>query len=205
MYQLMKLPYRYDAFEPLLSYQTIYLHHDKLYTSYLERLNKLLKELNYDYRYSMVELLDHLDIFPVDQRDQVLFLLGGVLNHELYFTSMRKKKNVEPMGELRKQIEKQYGSWDAFQIEVMRKANLMVGSGYTFIVVDKNHGIEVINLSNQETPYSYGMIPIAALDLWEHSYYLDDYHKRNQYISDFFSIIDFKEIGKRYEKTIKEN
>lgn len=205
MYQLMKLPYNYDAFEPLLSYHTVYLHHGKLYASYLERLNKLLTELNYDYHYSMVELLDHLSIFPVEQRDQILFLLGGVLNHELYFTSMSPEKNVEPTGELREQIEKQYGSWDAFQIEVMRKAGLMVGSGYTFIAMDKNHKIKVINLSNQETPYSYGMKPIAAIDLWEHSYYLDDYDKRNQYISDFFSIIDFKEIGKRYEKTIKEN
>jgi len=205
MYKLLKLPYDYDAFEPLLSYKTIQLHHDKLHKGYVDRLNVLLERLGYDYRYSMEELVNHLDIFPVEDRDQVLFWLGGVMNHNLYFLSMHPDKNIVPEGALLKQIEKQYGSYDAFQTEFMRIAGLLVGSGYTFLIVNAQKELDIINLSNQETPYSYGMIPILALDLWEHSYYLDDYNRRNQYISDFFSIIDFKQIGNRYEKAIKEN
>ena len=79
----------------------------------------------------------------------------------------------------------------------------MVGSGYTFLVINKN-GLDIINLSNQETPYSYDMTPLLTIDLWEHAYYLDYQNERTRYINNFFQIVDFDEANKLYEENTKE-
>ena len=79
----------------------------------------------------------------------------------------------------------------------------MVGSGYTFLVVNKEKKLEILNFSNQETPYSYGLVPILALDLWEHAYYLDYLNDRASYIKNFFQIIDFDKVNNKYEKITK--
>jgi len=82
----------------------------------------------------------------------------------------------------------------------MKQAGLVVGSGWTFLVINGEGKLEIINTSNQETPYLYGLKPIMALDLWEHAYYLDYQNRRDQYISNFFQIVDFDMINKLYEK-----
>ena len=108
-----------------------------------------------------------------------------------------------PTGKLKIAIDKKYGSYDKFKREFIRKANMMIGSGYTFLVINKN-GWDIINLSNQETPYLYNMIPLLALDLWEHAYYLDYQSDRANYINNFFQIIDFDLSSKLYEEQTKE-
>ena len=86
----------------------------------------------------------------------------------------------------------------------MKTANKIKGSGFTYLVLANNE-LDIINLSNQETPYIYNMIPIIALDMWEHAYYLKYQNNREQYIKNFFSIIDFNEVEDIYEKEIKKN
>ena len=76
----------------------------------------------------------------------------------------------------------------------------LVGSGYTYLVINKNKELQIINMSNQESPYMYGMIPIIALDLWENAYYLDYQNNKEKYIDTFFEIIDFNKINNLYEK-----
>ena len=74
------------------------------------------------------------------------------------------------------------------------------GSGYTYLVLNKNKELQIINMSNEESPYLYDMIPIIALDMYEHAYYLDYQNNKEKYIDSFFHIIDFKKINKLYEK-----
>ena len=75
---------------------------------------------------------------------------------------------------------------------------------FVFLVL-KNNVLDIVNLPNQETPYIYGMVPIIALDMWEHSYYLKYQNNKEQYIKNFFSIIDFNKIENIYEKEIQKN
>ena len=79
----------------------------------------------------------------------------------------------------------------------------MIGSGYTFLVLNKDNNLEIINVANQDTPISYDLIPIMNLDLWEHAYYLDYQNDRKTYINNFFSIIDFSKVSKIYEEIQK--
>lgn len=204
MYKSVILPYNYGDLEPVLNSETINVHYNKHYLGYLEKLNKILNDINYDYRYTKEELVSHIEEIPIDVRDDVLYNLGGVLNHELYFYSMSNNKVNVPIGALRKKIIDEYGTIENFKDQFIKTANKLVGSGYTFLVLNNNLKLEIINTPNQETPYLYGLIPIMALDLWEHAYYLVYRNRRSEYIEKFFEIVDYNNINKNYEKAVKE-
>lgn len=190
------LNYEYNDLMPYISPRTLLIHYNNHYLKYKENLNKLVMTDD------LVKLIKNIDKYDLRKRDEILYNVGGVLNHELYFSSMNHKNRM-PTGKLKIAIDKKYGSYDKFKREFIRKANMMIGSGYTFLVINKN-GLDIINLSNQETPYLYNMIPLLALDLWEHAYYLDYQSDRANYINNFFQIIDFGLSSKLYEEQTKE-
>lgn len=190
------LNYEYNDLMPYISPRTLLIHYNNHYLKYKENLNKLVMTDD------LVKLIKNIDKYDLRKRDEILYNVGGVLNHELYFSSMNHKNRM-PTGKLKIAIDKKYGSYDKFKREFIRKANIMIGSGYTFLVINKN-GLDIINLSNQETPYLYNMIPLLALDLWEHAYYLDYQSDRANYINNFFQIIDFGLSSKLYEEQTKE-
>lgn len=200
MYQAKPLKYNYDALEPNISSKTIDVHYNKHYLGYLNKLNSTLNNINYNYRYNIKDLVKHIDEFPIDVRDDILFYAGGVINHELYFDSMGFS---ELNGSLKTAIIKKYGSIEGFKKEFIEATNNLVGSGYTFLVVSGDNELGIINTSNQETPYLYDMIPIMGLDLWEHAYYLDYLNNRNQYVLNFFNIVNYNKINSNYEEAIK--
>ena len=153
---------------------------------------------------SKEQIVLHIADFPSVIQDDLLYQVGGVLNHELYFQNMAPKKT--PLkGELKEKIIKKYGSEENFIESFQKESKKLVGSGYTFLVIKKDGDIDILNLSNQDTPYSYGMIPIMALDLWEHAYYLDYKNDRNLYIHNFFQIVDFDYISNLYDEKKQQN
>lgn len=204
MYQEMPLPYAYDALEPFIDTKTVGLHYEKHYRNYLNKLNQLLQKNNYKNEYSKEELVTHLDMFPLEDRGDILYNLGGVLNHELYFLNMSPKQNNKPVKSILNAINGQYGNYENFKTEFLKTASYLVGSGYTFLVLNGKKELEIINLSNQETPYTYDLIPLLALDLWEHAYYLNYQNERVRYIENFFEIIDFEQINQLYEKALSQ-
>ena len=202
MYQIKQLNYEYTALEPYIDARTVGIHYNNHYKGYLNKLNTLLAKENYNYKYSIYELPNHIDEFPLDARGDILFNLGGVLNHELYFSNISPNKNNIPKGKLKDAINSAFGSFENFKDEFIKKAKKLVGSGYTFLIV-KNGKLEIVNMPNQETPYTYGMIPIMTLDLWEHAYYLKYQNNKDEYINNFFKIIDFAVVESLYETAIK--
>ena len=202
MYKKIKL--NYDSLEPYIDDKTLDIHYNKHYNKYLENVNRILNDINYDYSYTLKEVVENIDEFDPGIRGELLYNAGGVLNHELYFGNMSSDNNNEPTGLLKEAINKKYGSFNDFAQKFIAEANKLKGSGFTFLVLN-NDQLDIVNLPNQENPYIYGMIPIMALDMWEHSYYLKYQNNKEQYIKNFFSIIDFNEVEKNYEKEIKKN
>lgn len=198
MYQRKELTYR--SLEPYISDRTLSIHYNNHYLKYLKNLNDLLIKENYDFKYTKEELFNHIDEFNISSRDKILFNLGGVVNHELYFYDISNLKNNIPVGNIKEDIDKKYGNYDKFKKDFKEMALSLVGSGYTYLVINKNKELQIINMSNQESPYLYGMKPIIALDLWEHAYYLDYQNNKEKYIDTFFEIIDFNKINNLYEK-----
>lgn len=202
-YKVTDLKYEYNALEPYIDERTVDLHYNKHTKGYLNNLIKLLDEAGYDYRYTMEELVTNIDEFPLESRARILFNAGGVLNHNLYWNNMSPNKNTTPVGSLAEQINKQFGSFEAFKEEFIKSANSIMGSGWTFLVIKGNGELGIINTSNQETPYLYGYTPILGLDVWEHSYYLKYQNLRPEYINNFFEIVDFEYVNSLYEQNKK--
>ena len=187
----------YKSLEPYIDDRTLDLHYNAHYRNYTDKLNKYLNDINYDYKDSPEYLAKHIDILPMENRDEILFNLGGYLNHSLYFYNLTNKKKEVPI-ELLNLINKYFGSFSLFREEFIDMAMEVKGSGYTFLVMDKNNKLRIINTSNQDTPYYYGFTPIMTIDVWEHAYYLKYTYLRKKYLENVFDIIDFDKVYKLY-------
>lgn len=201
MYKQKPLPYSYDALEPIVSSTTLNIHYNRHQKKYLDNLNTILNSIGYKFEDSIEDIIINIDKFPIEYRGDILFNAGGVINHDLYWKSMNKPSKL-PKGKLLDKINSTYGNYDNFKSEFIATAKKLVGSGYTFLIMDKNKNLKIINTSNQESPYSYNFIPLLTIDLWEHAYYLDYQNKRDDYINNFFSIINFESAEEIYEANI---
>lgn len=203
MFEALPLNYEYDALEPFIDKETVFLHYNKHYMNYLNNLNKLLKDAGYKGFMTLPEIVQNIEIFPLNLRSRILFNAGGVLNHDLYFSQFSNKGKNIPTGSLKNKIDSQFGSYSNLVKLLKDKASDLMGSGFVFLVLNKEGDLEIMSMSNQETPYRYGYVPILALDLWEHSYYLKYRNERNKYVDALFEILDFDNIGENYEKAKK--
>lgn len=197
MFEMKTLPYNYSSLEPIISTTTVNIHYNKHEKGYLDRLNKFLSEAGYNGHYTIPEIILNIDKFPMEYRGDILYNAGGVVNHDLYWNSIGKLSL--PSGKLLEKIVNVYGSYDSFKKKFIEEANKVIGSGYTFLVMDNKNNLNIINLSNQDSPLSYGYEPLFTIDLWEHAYYLDYQNRRADYINNFFSIVNFDEASKKYE------
>lgn len=199
MYQLPDLNYTYDALEPIIQKRTVDIHYNRHHQGYVNQLNQLVSNLKIECNDDLITLVKEIDQVPMEYRDKVLYNASAILNHNLYWNSMHPLHRM-PTGKLKEQIESQYNSLENFQKEFMKVAKQLVGSGYTFLVMDKEKNLLIMNTSNQDSPYYYGYTPLFTIDLWEHSYYLDYLNQRSDYIEHFFEIADFTLASSLYEE-----
>ena len=204
MYKLKPLLYSYNELEPYIGTKTITIHHEKHHRGYLDKLNSALVKANFDFSKPILWVIQNIKEFPLSLRGDILYNAGGVLNHDLYFDILHSNNVHEPSGNLLNAIIKDFGSFEKFKEAFIQNALKVIGSGWTFLVLTHDKKLQIINTSNQETPYLYGFIPIMALDLWEHAYYLDYQNNKQQYIDNFFLILDFDKIGKIYEENYQK-
>ena len=198
MYSSIKL--NYSTLEPFISNTTLEKHYN-IYLNYLKKLNELLSTTNTVY--SKEYLIKHIDVLPLSIRGEVLYNLSGVVNHELYFFGLSNDSNKNMSNKLIDDIIANFGTLDNFKSEFKRLALNIKGSGYTFLVLEKNKKLKIINTSNQDNPFYYEYTPIIALDVWEHAYYLDYFSNRSDYIDKYFDKLDYNKLSINYENILK--
>lgn len=203
MYTLKKLNYLFQDLEPYIDTHTMGLHYHKHMRGYLNKLNTLLVNNNYQFQYSIYDLYFYLDSFSYDDRENILFNLGGVLNHELYFESLSSNV-VLPKGPLEERIIKQFGSYSLFVDKFKDIANSLKGSGYTFLEINLNGELVINNRNNQDSPLFHGNIPLFCIDLWEHAYYLNYENNRSVYLDNIFNVVSFSYANHVYEQFYKK-
>ncbi len=202
MYKLKELPYLYQDLEPYIKTHTMGLHYHKHAENYLNKLNQILTQNNYKFNYQLNELLFHIDEFPQEVQEDILFNLGGVINHNLYFYSIGKD-SAKPEGLFKSYLERKYQNLDNFFQKLKEKALKLKGSGYTFLVINAKQELDLINLPNQQTPWLIGNIPLFCIDLWEHAYYLTYENDKEKYIDNFIEIADFSLASKIFNNYFK--
>ncbi|VHE08384.1 superoxide dismutase [Streptococcus pyogenes] len=194
---LPELPYAYDALEPQFDAETMTLHHDKHHATYVANTNAAL-EKHPEIGENLEELLADVTKIPEDIRQALINNGGGHLNHALFWELLSpEKQDVTP--DVAQAIDDAFGSFDAFKEQFTAAATGRFGSGWAWLVVNKEGQLEITSTANQDTPISEGKKPILALDVWEHAYYLNYRNVRPNYIKAFFEIINWKKVSYLYQ------
>lgn len=202
-FELLKLPYNYDALAPNIDAMTMEVHYSKHYLTYTNNLNKALAGTELE-SLPIEEIFKKLDLNNADLRNN----LGGYYNHTLYFDIMAPKAGGKPSDTLASAIDKDFGSFDNFKIQFEDAATKQFGSGWAWLIVDKAGKLQVTSTPNQDNPLMPRAVvagtPILGIDVWEHAYYLNYQNKRKKYIEAFFNVINWKKVGEKYEEAIKK-
>ena len=208
MFKQIELSYNFDALEPNIDAKTMEIHYGKHHAAYTNNLNDALKNNAPQFLEKPIEeILANLEVLPEQSRGAVRNNGGGFYNHNLYFEIMGPNAGGEPTGELAEKINEAFGSFDAFKEEFAKAAATRFGSGWAWLVVNKDGKLKVTSTANQDNPLMPGVTPcgcsqgtpILGIDVWEHAYYLNYQNRRPDYISAFFNVINWDEVSKKYE------
>jgi superoxide dismutase, Fe-Mn family len=197
---LPPLPYAYDALEPYIDAQTMQLHHDKHHATYVKNVNDALKDYPDLSKQTVESLLQNLDQVPEAIRTKFRNNGGGHLNHSMYWQIMSPKGGGAPTGELAQDITKTFGSFEKFKEQFNKAGTDRFGSGWVWLVRDRAGKLEITSTPNQDTPVMEGLYPIMGNDVWEHAYYLKYQNRRPEYLSNWWNVVNWTEIGRRYSR-----
>jgi len=187
---LPELPYVLDALEPHISKKTLEFHYGKHHQAYVNNLNILIKDTMYEY--SELEEI-------IKKADDGIFNNGAqVYNHTFYFEALSPNGGGEPTGLLATRIKEKYGSIDSFIDEFSGFAKRLFGSGWVWLVKNKEEELEIVTTSNAGNPIRDGLTPLMCLDVWEHAYYLDVQNARPKYIENFWNVLNWVVVAERY-------
>ncbi|WP_456275980.1 superoxide dismutase [Bacillus sp. AK128] len=202
-YSLPTLNYGFDALEPNIDQQTMEIHYGKHHQTYVNNLNAALEGKSELQEKSLEELLSHLESVPEAVRTAVRNNGGGHLNHTLFWEVIAPVSGESvPSNKLSEAIVTAFGSFDQFKEDFSKAATTRFGSGWAWLVVNQNGSLEVTSTPNQDNPVMEGKVAILGLDVWEHAYYLNYQNRRPDYISSFFTIINWDVVSKKYEEAL---
>jgi len=202
MYSLPDLPYSYDALAPHIDAQTMEIHHSKHHQGYVNKINAAIAGLPELEKLSIFDLIQNLDKVPVGKEDAVRNNGGGHANHSFFWEILTPggNKNISP--ELKQKIDKDFGTLDKLIEEVSDAAATQFGSGWGWLVINKEGNLEAISTPNQDSPLQYGYKPLLNIDVWEHAYYLSYQNKRPDYIKAIWNTINWEQVSKNFAKAI---
>lgn len=195
------LPYAYDALEPYIDAKTMEIHYDKHHRAYFTNYVNAIKG-------TPLEGKSVNDIFATmsKEKDAVRNNGGGFYNHTFFWNNMAKESG-KPSAELSEALNKAFGSFDKFKEEFNNAAKTRFGSGWAWLYLKSDKSLAVGNTPYQDNPLmdnaSIKGIPLLALDVWEHAYYLKYQNRRPEYVDAFWNVINWNEVNKRYKEAAK--
>lgn len=199
-FKLPELNYSYEALEPHIDKLTMETHHSKHHQAYVNNLNNALEGHEKYQKMEIEEILKSLDELPEAIKTAVRNNGGGHYNHALFWELMSPEGGGKPVGNLAEKIDEDLGGFDKFKEEFKKAALGQFGSGWAWLVVDKDGKLKVEATANQDNPISQGKNPLMGIDVWEHAYYLKYTNKRADYIDQWWNLVDWNKVEEIYNK-----
>lgn len=189
MFQLPKLEFEYNALEPYIDARTMEIHYTKHHQTYVDNLNAVVEKYPDIASLSIQELLTTVMTTAIPDTDKLKIknFGGGHANHSFFWSILGNKKI--PNQVLIKRITESFDSLDNFKNLFTQHALSLFGSGWVWLVENKEKALEIYTLPNQDSPYLQGHTPLLGLDLWEHAYYLTYQNKRKDYVANWWNIL----------------
>jgi len=202
-YELPPLGYAYDALEPAIDKETMMFHHDKHHNTYVTNINKALEGKD------QPKLVD-LQKSAIKTGPAFRNSGGGTYNHNFFWLEMAPTgTGGAPSAALKGAIEKVFGSMDDFKakFEAAGAPGARFGSGWVWLVVDKDKKLVITSTPNQDNPLMEGVegtegIPVLGIDVWEHAYYLKYQYRRPDYIKEWWTVVNWNQVNAWYEDAL---
>ncbi len=193
-HKLPPLPYSYKALEPYIDEKTMRIHHDKHHQSYVDGLNKAEKKLEEARRTGDFDLVKHWE-------RELAFNGAGHYLHTLFWDVMSPRGGGKPAGALLEEINRSFGSYDAFKKQFTEAANKVEGGGWAILVWSpRSHRLEILTAEKHQNLSQWDVIPLLPLDVWEHAYYLKHQDDRPAYTRDWWNVVNWPYVSERYAK-----
>lgn len=189
-YTKPQLPYAEDALEPVISRRTIEFHYGKHEQAYIDNLNKLIEGTEF----AELPLEDVIH----DAKGPLFNNASQAWNHIFYFFSFSPDGGGEPEGDLRKALDRDFGSFENFKKEFVDAGTKLFGSGWVWLSRDNSGRLFITQEGNAGNPITDGLTPILTFDVWEHAYYLDYQNRRADALNALWDIIDWPIVEARY-------
>jgi len=194
MFKLPSMPYNFDALEPYIDKETMEIHYYRHHQKYIDELNNAL-EKHPEWKLKSLEyILSNLQSIPEDIRITVRNNGGGTYNHNLFWNMMTPNSKKEPIGKIKDQINKKFESFKNFQKFFNDAARTRFGSGWAWLVINKNGDLEITSTANQDSPISQESKVLLGLDVWEHAYYLKYQWRRVDYIDAWWNVVNWQTV-----------
>ena len=190
-FELMVLPYAPTDLEPIVSSETIGLHHGKHLQTYVNNLNAALPGSPYE-DMELVEIVKKAD-------GGIFNNAGQILNHNMYFEALRQpQEDNKPIGNFAKAVEAQFGSFDELKKAFEQKGASLFGSGWVWLSADADGKLVITQEQNAGNPVCKDLKPLLTFDVWEHAYYVDYQNRRPAYLSSMWQIVNWDVVEERY-------
>jgi Fe-Mn family superoxide dismutase len=203
-YELPKLPYAYDALVPHIDAKTMEIHYSKHHQAYITNANKLLADHPDLAALDVHALIADLSKVPEGIRAGVRNNAGGHSNHSFFWTILGPSKGGTPTGPLAAAIDATFGSFDKFKEEFGKAAATRFGSGWAWLYVGADKKIAIGSTANQDSPLMGKAVagiegkPVIGLDVWEHAYYLNYQNRRPDYVTAFWSVVNWDQAAANF-------
>ncbi|MFE4713693.1 Fe-Mn family superoxide dismutase [Paenibacillus sp. NPDC056722] len=196
-HRLPPLPYAYNALEPYIDEKTMRIHHDKHHQSYVDGLNNAEIKLAEARKSGNFDLVKHWE-------RELAFNGAGHYLHTIFWNEMSPQGGGRPTGPLLDAIEQSFGSYDSFKQQFSEAANKVEGGGWAILVWSpRSHRLEILTAEKHQNLSQWDVIPLLALDVWEHAYYLKHQNKRDDYIKDWWNVVNWPYVSERYNAASK--
>jgi len=198
-FTLPDLPYGAGALDAAIDEQTMEIHHGRHHQGYVNGLNRALEGHAEFHGWTLTELVTGWEGLPEEVRTAVRNTGGGHLNHSLFWPSLSPTGGGEPGGALGAALRARFTSFQGFRDAFSQAAGSVFGSGWGWLVAGPAGDLEIVVTPNQDNPITAGKTPLLGLDVWEHAYYLRYQNRRADYITAFWGIVNWEEIGRRFQ------
>jgi Fe-Mn family superoxide dismutase len=189
---LPPLPYNYNALEPYIDEKTMRIHHDIHHKSYVDGLNAAEKKLAEARQSGNFDLVKHWE-------RELAFNGAGHYLHTIFWNAMNPKGGGQPKGALAEQIKRDFGSFEAFKQQFSAAAEKVEGGGWAILVWSPRSGrLEILQAEKHQNLSQWDVIPLLALDVWEHAYYLKYQNKRPEYVKAWWNIVNWPYVAERF-------
>jgi Fe-Mn family superoxide dismutase len=198
-FKLPPLGYPYDALEPHIDATTMNIHHTKHHQAYVNAANGFAEKWPELGKMTPEQALSDLSKVPEAIRTGVRNNLGGHWNHSFFWELMKPGGAKEPSGDLKSAIEQAFGGLDAFKEKVNAAGVARFGSGWAWLVINKDKKLDIISTPNQDPPLMEGLKAVLGVDVWEHAYYLKYQNRRPDYLKSWWNTVNWDTVAANFK------